>query len=445
MSKILRDSVDETLANMFSSPTYSPNYLFYAHMISQCTIKMDSTLPAVAGVAFNIDHYDLYLNETELAKLPLIEGLGVMKHEMLHILQNHVHRTEERKKLPFNFATDCAINQQIERSHMPKITQDDINKMDPMIVQQKNIKVGDTSAVYPDNFPVKVNVKKNMHAEYYYDLLLDEAEDQEDEEQECDKCGGSGEMDDESEDKESEDGEPKEPKKCSCNNCGGSGKTPGKGYGDGNGKLVDDHDTWQKSEGDKDLQKDMTKKMIEQSISQTQKSRGNIPQDIPDMLALFTRKSVVSWSRILKKLTGNKRVGKRGTIMRKPRRFTNRPDLKGTTKNRLYTVVACVDISGSMSTEEIMMGMNEIHHVCKISKSKLKLIQVDTEVHKVEEFTEKTKIFERSGCGGTYMYDGWRHIRENKIEHDLIIYITDGYIEDVSEWEYQPKCRVMWL
>ncbi|MCK5536993.1 MAG: hypothetical protein KAI79_09210, partial [Bacteroidales bacterium] len=66
-------------------------------------------------------------------------------------------------------------------------------------------------------------------------------------------------------------------------------------------------------------------------------------------------------------------------------------------------------------------------------------------VHKIEDFSEKTKLFERAGCGGTVMEAGVQYLFEKKIHHDGIIYITDGYIEDVSQWDKQPKCRVMWL
>ena len=437
MNKINRESVDETLANMFSSTEYSTNYLFYAHMISQCTIKMDNTLPAAAGVAFNIDHYDLYINEDKFSKYTLKQRLGIMKHEMLHILQNHVHRTEDRAHLPFNFATDCAINQLIDRNHLPD------------------------GAIFPDNLPVKTKAKLKQHAEYYYDLLKDEAQDQEDQEQDCDQCDGSGEQEQECSDcggsgeSKDEDGNTQECQSCdgsgkeshSCDKCGGSGKKPGEGYGSDSGKLIDDHGTWNKSQGDKDLQKDMTKRMIEQSINQTQKSRGKLPQDISDMLSLFTRKSQVDWKKVLKSIVGNKKVGKRATIMRKPRRFNNRPDLKGTTKDRMFTLVVGVDISGSMSTDEIMTGLQEIHHICKLTKTKMKLIQIDTEVHAIQDFDEKTKLFERRGCGGTIMEECPKYILNNKLECDALVMISDCYIEDISKADYWLKFRkrVIWL
>ena len=55
-----RGKLDDTLAAMFSNPDYRANYLFYAHVIGQCSIKIDKEMPAPAGVSFSVDHYNLY-------------------------------------------------------------------------------------------------------------------------------------------------------------------------------------------------------------------------------------------------------------------------------------------------------------------------------------------------------------------------------------------------
>ena len=61
-----RGKIDMVLPNMFSNTTYSSDYLFYANMISQCSIKIDNTLPAPAGISFHIDHYNLYINPEKI-------------------------------------------------------------------------------------------------------------------------------------------------------------------------------------------------------------------------------------------------------------------------------------------------------------------------------------------------------------------------------------------
>jgi len=391
--KVEREAIDEALAKMFSSTEYQVDYLFYAHMISQCSITIDETLPSYAGVAFMEDHYNLYLNNEMMSTIPVQERLGVLKHEMLHILNNHVFRAEERTHEPWNYSTDCAINQLITKTHLPE------------------------GGILPDNFPVGEGktIKDKQHAEFYYDLI--DFKDPEDSDLDGDSDGQDGDSED------SKQGKPSKPSKAP------------------------NHDKWKESKGDKDLLKDMTKKMIEQSIQETEKSKGNIPQEISDMLSMFTREVQVDWRRVLKNITGNKRANKRSTIMKKPRRFKNRPDLKGTTKDRTFTLVVGVDVSGSMSNKEILNGLNEIHHICKSNNTKMEMVQIDTEIHKIETFSRNTKLFERTGAGGTYMGDCVKYLKENRIEHDALVMISDCYIEDLStddNWLNYSK-RVIWL
>ena len=119
MSKLDRGKLNDTLAAMFSNIEYRSDYLFYAHMIGQCSIKIDETLPAPAGVAFSIDHYNLYINPKEFDKFKLVSRLAILKHEMFHILYGHLDRTEGRVHLPWNYATDCALNQHCNEEHLP--------------------------------------------------------------------------------------------------------------------------------------------------------------------------------------------------------------------------------------------------------------------------------------------------------------------------------------
>lgn len=128
---ISRGKLDDTLAAMFSNPDYSKTYLFYAHMIGQCSIIIDHDMPSPAGVAFMIDHYNLYINPDMFDTFTLVERLAILKHEMLHILYNHVVRKEDRVHLPWNYATDCAHNQHIDSNHLPKsaVTPETLGKM----------------------------------------------------------------------------------------------------------------------------------------------------------------------------------------------------------------------------------------------------------------------------------------------------------------------------
>ena len=436
MKKQSRASLDEALTNMFSSLKYSTNALFYAHVISQMKIIMDEELPAPAGVCFNVDHFELRVNEELFSKYSLEERIFILIHECLHILLGHTQRElpkdfgediqiQEKNHLLLNIAQDCAINQLIKTLKVPE------------------------QAIMPHNLPVKNTQKVPLLAAYetYYNLLEQELKDQKDKSDDSDDSDkGDSNQPGDSDDSSDSGGS------GNSSDLGGSGGSKKSGKGD---KLsaalkeltnkIDTHDVWAKSTGDAQLQNEVTEAMINKSVENTQKDKGDIPQNLSDMLSMFNKKAQVNWKKVVKNLTGSKKVGKRLTVMRPSRRFPNRKEIKGVTKDRKFTIVVCVDISGSQSTNEILTGLNEIHSICKLTHTTMKLIQIDAAVHSIEEFSEKTKLFERKGCGGTIMEAGVQYIFKNKIEHDLIIYISDMEIENIREWDKQPKCRTIWL
>ncbi len=123
-------------------------------------------------------------------------------------------------------------------------------------------------------------------------------------------------------------------------------------------------------------------------------------------------------------------------------------DIKG--KKVFYDqpeVVVGIDISGSMSNEEVFDGLIEIAEVCKVTNSKLKLVQIDTTIRGLEEFDPKKKNFMRKGCGGTYMGAMPEYMMKEKIKCDVLIMISDCYIEDVTQdtiWN-KFKAPTLWL
>ena len=123
---------EETMANAYSNRKFN-DYLFYAHLLGHCKVIFDDKMPAPAGVNFTHDHYNLYINPDGIPPsednpdgtpgfntFPLEQRLGILKHEMLHILNGHIHRRGERAHQRFNVAADMAINQSIIKDHLPE-------------------------------------------------------------------------------------------------------------------------------------------------------------------------------------------------------------------------------------------------------------------------------------------------------------------------------------
>lgn len=145
-----KPNLDEALANMFSNHIYNSDYLFYACMISQCKIIVDNTLPSIAGVNFMHDKYQLFINDDKFGEVSVVNRLAILKHEMLHILNKHITRKEDRNHINFNYATDCAINQLINLNHLP------------------------SGAILPTNLIKNKTVPYNLSAEQYYELIENE-------------------------------------------------------------------------------------------------------------------------------------------------------------------------------------------------------------------------------------------------------------------------------
>ncbi len=429
--KIERAGYEEAFINLMSNDSYV-KLSFYTFIIAKMQVTIDRSVPT-AGAGFYNNNYQLVVNPDFFNPLPLEQRMGILVHETLHIILKHIFRKGERDHKLFNVAADIALNQSIKREMLPE------------------------TALYPESFkmPSGKFYPEGKTSEQYYELLKEEKENQEKEKEEqedgqdgqgdCSECDGSGEQDDGEGGKEQ------------CEHCKGSGKEPGQGGGfkpaNGNPDLtgneevtVDSHELWDTMDpDDEELASQMMEGMINNAI---EKSRGNTPGNLEDILALWRRPAVISWKKVLKKIVSSKTGAKIGTIKRRDRRQPRRSELKG--RKVSYDqpkIIVGLDTSGSMSDEEIVTGLMEINEVCKITNSTMEIVQIDTEIKGAEEYNPKKKSFKRRGCGGTYMGAMAQYITDNKIKYDALVMISDMYIEDVSTDKNWKKMRkpTLWL
>ena len=423
-----RGPYEEAFMNLMSSPHYVQQS-FYSFVIAKMQVSINRTVPT-AGAGFFNNNYQLIVNPDFFNPLPVEQRIGILLHECNHVILKHIFRKGERDHKLFNVACDIALNQSIPRNMLPE------------------------GALYPDTFKDEKGKPwpENLTAEQYYELAKQEQEKQEqekeeqddgDEQDDCDSCGGSGEQDD------GEGGQEE------CENCKGSGKEPGSGFQPSNGNpdltaggedpSLDDHSLWDKiTSEEEELASEMMEKIIEGAMD---KSRGNVPGNMEDLLKLWKRAPKLSWKKILKRFVSSKKGARIGTIKRRNRRIRTL-GVKG--QKVAYDqpeIVVGIDTSGSMSNEEIIAGLQEVNEVCKITNSNLKVVQIDTQIQGLEEYDPKKKDFKRRGCGGTYMGAMAEYLKEEKINFDVLVMISDMYIEDVStdsNWKAHKK-PTLWL
>ena len=206
------------------------------------------------------------------------------------------------------------------------------------------------------------------------------------------------------------------------------------------------HDKWAESQGDEELQADITKNMIEKAINQTQKSRGDLPNEISQYLDLFSRKKELDWRKVLRGITGNKKINSRKTIMRKDRRNPEFDHLKGKTKDRMFDLAIVSDVSGSVSDDELHGLWGEIRHICDITKTPVKLVQVDSRPYKPEELKKTTKTMPRRACGGTFLSPAIQTLKEHNVKFNALVVTTDGELssDDVQHFA-DLNIPIIWL
>ena len=365
---------------------------FYSFIISKMKVQISKDVPT-AGVGWYNNMYNLVINPEFFSGLTVDERIGVLIHEALHAMLKHNFRQGERDQKLFNIAADIALNQLI---HSPAVLPKE--------------------ALFPSTF----KFEENLTAEGYYELLKQEQEKQEQEKQNAEENG------------ESWDGP----------SSGNPDITEG-----GESIIMDDHSKW--AEGDIDsaeaeLARATMEKIVKEAID---KSRGNLPNGISQILDIWSRKAKISWKKVLKRYISSKKGSKIGTIKRKDRRQPGRKDIRG--KKTFFdtpTVIVGLDVSGSMSDEEIYSGLSEIAEVCKVTHSDLNIVQIDTNIQGTEEFNPKQKSFVRKGCGGTDMSEMARYLTKNKIQYDVLIMISDLFIEDVGTHpDWRLKKPTIWL
>jgi predicted metal-dependent peptidase len=396
-----RAGFEEAIANMsISSSPFFNDYVFYMHLVAQCRLVFDDTMQYAAAVNFVNNSYNLFICPSMFNKEPLEQRVGIIKHEMLHIALGHLFRydKEDTNFQNFNYAADCALNQEIKREHL-------------------------LNGIYPDNFP---NPEANNHwgqtTEFYYNLLKNNKEDED-----------SDGDDDKDSDKESE----------------GNGKNPSSGKGKGKSKrpdLTGDHDKWKETKGDEYVQQEITKNMLEKAGDNTTKSRGNLPSSYAQMLDNITRRKEVDWKKVVRNIVGNKKANVRKTLMRKDRRMPGANWIKGRTKDRIFELAVISDVSGSVSDSALTSLWGEIINICYMFNTPVQVVQVDTRPTPPEALNKNTKTIKRKANGGTFLSPAIETLREHKIVYNALVITTDG---ELCESDVVPfsklKVPVIWL
>jgi len=404
---------------------------FYARIISALT-RIEKPGMGTMGVGISPEgKYLLYYDPEFVEKIPLQELVLTCQHEVFHLLLGHIPRfldllsglRSEREKQKFhsvmNLATDCAVNE-VMRSEQ---------RFEERFGRWFNATEETEGRCFLT--PEMFKLQRNQPYEVYQFQLLKDLE--KSAQALADKLG--------IDQKSAED-------ILSTFFSQNPGNTH-EGWTEGVGKDIQSEEL----QGLSDKLRQEGRRVIQKAVEEQQKSRGTIPGAMQDLIADLLTQPTIPWPQVLRSLCMRTRQTKlaRG-ISRPNRRLYGVPDIlpfPGKARDNRFTIAFALDTSGSMSTTELKMGLEEIVNIVTTEQDvSLVVMYCDADLHVTYDVDNVSDIdLNVTGRGGTDFNPPFKKVRElltTDRAPDVLVYATDGYAPE-PEPENRVPIPVIWL
>ncbi|RDY26213.1 hypothetical protein CHL78_014430 [Romboutsia weinsteinii] len=342
---------------------------FYGYFLFQTLREIRFDISSPTSVNFKEAKYVIYFNPIIFLNLNMKQMESTIKHEILHILSQHLIRSKELKdkysKLAINMAMDIVVNKYL-------------NNLPPYATTLEWV-----------NAHYSLTLEPYESFEYYVDKIQTELDLQEVDE--------NGEEHDSNIDENIET--------------------------DYNPERT--HDIWKDSD---DIDEKTLKEFTEKFINNSQK--GKTPAYLEGLISsLKNSKGELPWNLYLNKLMGTVESNKKKTITRRNRRQPNRLDLRGQLRSHKAEIAVALDISGSISDEEFKQAIKEVLNIVKNYNHEITIIECDNQIRRVYKAKSIKDIKDRINIrGGTKFTPVFEYANNKKI--NLLVYFTDGEGED---------------
>lgn len=340
---------------------------FYGYFLFQMEKVIRFDMTSATSVNFKGAKYVIYFNPIIFLELNMKQMETTIKHEILHIVSQHLIRGKELKdkysNLAINMAMDVVVNQYL-------------NYLPPYAITLEYI-----------NVKYNLNLEPYKTFEYYLEKIQTELDLQEE--------------DDEGEEIDSNENVAVE------------------------FDIEKTHDFWDESdEVDEKTLKEFTEKIADNS------QKGSIPIYIEGMIkSLKNSKGELPWNLYLKKLMGTVEANKKKTTTRRNRRQPNRLDLRGELRGHKAEIAVAIDISGSISDEEFKQAIKEVLSIVKNYNQEITIIECDKEIRRVYKVKSIKDVKDRITTGGGTEFTPVFEYANNK-KLNLLVYFTDGKGEE---------------
>lgn len=164
------------------------------------------------------------------------------------------------------------------------------------------------------------------------------------------------------------------------------------------------------------------------------KLRGDIPGDLMEEIKLL-EVGKIDWRKLLATTISSQ--NKSDFTWNRPNRRIPDIYLPSMIGYSIDSVVIVVDVSGSISSEQLNKFFAEVRNICKTFNTSVKVITADAKVQDVFEFTGQS-VVKVKGRGGTDFTEALQ-VAEKLAR--IILVFTDGYFAT----KYKPHAKVYWI
>jgi len=386
---VFKEASEEAINNFDIDPFLVQFLLhepFFSNILRRISKQKTDQVPT-AGVAVQDKSFTLYWNPKFLASLPKKHVIGLLKHEMYHLIFNHCTARRQEPHTLWNIATDLAINSLIDYSLLPEgglVPGRKPKAPDPETrknMSESSIKFWTRLA------SIIENIEPRQASEFYMNRLLEDEELKESYEQM------------EAENAVFEIG-------------------------------FDDHGDWAEglSSEEKQMLEEKLKEMVASAVKEADQknSWGSISGETRAQLRKLYNKSV-NWKKILLNFVGKRqRANKSNTHRRINRKY---PYIHpGKHKNYTSNLAVYIDQSGSVSDQALTLFFGTLESLAK--NVTFTMYHFDTQVDEKSEYTwkkgKKNIAAFRTRGGGTCFDCVEDHYRKNLSRFDGCIVLTDG-------------------
>jgi predicted metal-dependent peptidase len=359
---------------------------FYAHLLTSLKRVYGNDVPT-AAVSATGKGVTLWVNPRFFCKeVNEQERIGVLKHEMLHLLFKHPWR--ETSNMPDaelrNIAADLVVNQFVAPFKLP------------------------VGCILLSTFP-DAGLEPDQTMEWYYNKLR----------QYGSTAEGSKAMEEAS-------------GVCKAQGCDSKWGKKGADEGDDpslNGGL---------SSGD--YAEAVVRGMLSKAKAKLSgKEWDTLPLGVQRMVDQICAPPKLPWKRLLRLFAGRgSRTIVKTTRLKESNRFPGEPGIR---IKRLQKLVVAVDTSGSIGPDDLRDFLAEINGMARAG-AEIKLIECDCKIHTVAPF-QRNELPKFKGGGGTDFDPVMQWLRDNRHERfGGCVYLTDGCAPKPT---IDPRCPILWI